>query len=155
MNASHQLAVVFANRNAARTESTQLIEMLVGMGVVVLIVWVLSYFSDGRRRPASYRSPGRLFLALARAHRLTWWQIWLLWRLARWRGLKDPARLFLEPQWFDREGLSRRLARRAARLRLLRSRLFAGLSEAETQASAPVASGGLGLPIGAPGSGTV
>jgi hypothetical protein len=110
-------------------DSTRLITILAGLAGVVFVVWLLTKFSEQRRRPATYHSPRRLFLALAKAHRLSWMDVWLLWRLARFHQLEDPARLFLDPERFDREGLSRPLARHAARLQSLRSRLFAGLAD--------------------------
>jgi hypothetical protein len=126
----------FANRAAdgirgdrTSTDSTRLIMILIGLAAVVLVVWLLLRFSEQRRRPTAFHSPWRLFLALAKAHRLGWMDVWLLWRLSRFHRLEDPARLFLEPERFNREGLSRPLARHAARLQSLRSRLFAGLAE--------------------------
>ncbi len=145
MSRWHDLALLFAERGgvdelAGRAadgirgdrvpmDSTRLIAILVALAGIVLAVWLLSYFSEKRRRPVAYHSPWRLFLALAKAHRLTWRDVWLLWRLSRFHQLADPARLFLEPERLDREGLSRPLARHAARLQSLRSRLFVGLTE--------------------------
>lgn len=110
-------------------DSTRLIILLTVLAGVVLAVWFLSYFSEGRRKAAAYHSPWRLFFALAKVHHLSCVDVWVLWRLSRFHRLEDPARLFLEPERFDREGLSRLLARHAARLQSLRSRLFAGMTE--------------------------
>jgi hypothetical protein len=118
-------------RGRARMDSTHLVAILLGLAAVVLVVWLLSYFSGSRRRPAAYHSPGRLFLAIAKGHRLSWRETWLLWRVARWHRLEDPARLFLEPDRFDRENLGASLMRHAARLQSLRGRLFAGLVRPE------------------------
>jgi len=72
-------------------------------------------------------SPNRLFLSLCRAHGIAWSDRWLLWRLAASQRLKDPARLFLEPERLDPD-LARPLSRRrAARLERLRLQLFEGL----------------------------
>jgi len=158
MNRWHDVAWLFAERSGvdrsagrAQSESGQLIAIMVGMAVVVLIVWLLSSLSDRRRRHVVvYRSPWRLFLAVAKSHRLSWRDTWLLWRLAHWHDLKDPARLFLEPERFEREGLSRRLVRRASRLESLRARLFAGLVDQQSQAAAPPASSSVDLPISMP-----
>jgi len=118
--------------------------------VIVLVLWLVSYYSAARRRPAAYHSPGKLFLALCRAHRLRWRDAWLLWRLARCHELEDPARLFLEPERFDPQGLNRSLARHVARLRMLRRRLFAGLPEVDPQPEPPTNSGVFGLPVPMP-----
>jgi hypothetical protein len=50
--------------------------------------------------------------------------------LARWQQLDDAARLFLEPEHFDLEGLSPDLGARGQRLKWLHDRLFAGLARA-------------------------
>ena len=98
--------------------------LLILAGVAAL-VWLLSRFLAYQDRRQAYNSPLRLFLALCKAQRLRWSDRWLLWRLARARRLKDPGRLFLEPQWFEASGLSRRWLVHAARLARLRDRLFA------------------------------
>jgi hypothetical protein len=163
------IAVVFAERNGVdalasrmadgfrsghgRLDSGRLAAILLSGAAVVLVVWLLSYFSDGRRRPVAYHSPWKLFLSLGKAHRLTSRELWLLWRLARWHELEDPARLFLEPERFDCRGLSPWLTRRAARLQSLRSRLFAGLAKPDS--AVPAASGVPGLPIAMPVAGPI
>src|SRR3990167_7461940 len=94
------IAVVFAERNGVgelagrmadgfrsghgRLDSGRLVAILLSGVAVVLVVWLLSYFSDGRRRPVAYHSPWKLLLSLGKAHRLTSREVWLLWRLARW-----------------------------------------------------------------------
>jgi len=123
-----------------------LLTLALGAAAVVLALWLTSYFSGGRRRPTAYHSPGRLFLALCRAHRLPWRDAWLLWRMARWNELEDPARLFLEPERFDPQGLSRPLTRHAPRLQSLRARLFAGLPEADAQPG-PLTNSGVFTPL--------
>lgn len=110
-------------------DSTRILIVLVGLAGVVLVVWLLSCFSERRRKAAACHRPWKLFFALAKAHRLSCIDVWVLWRLSRFHRLEDPARLFLEPERFDRDWLSRPLARRAARLHSLRSRLFAGITE--------------------------
>lgn len=131
----------------AEFDSGTLLTLALSLAAIVLVLWFTSYCSGGRRRTTAYHSPGRLFLTLCRAHRLGWRDVWLLWRLARWYELEDPARLFLEPERFDPSTLSRRLTRQAARLRLLRSRLFAGLVETDSPSGPPANSGAFGLPL--------
>lgn len=131
----------------AEFDSGTLLTLALSLAAVLLVLWFTSYWSGGRRRASAYHSPGRLFLTLCRAHRLRWRDVWLLWQLARWYELEDPARLFLEPERFDPSTLSRRLTRQAARLRLLRARLFAGLRETEEPSGPSTHSGVLGLPV--------
>ncbi len=137
----------------ARTESGQLLTILIGMIVVVAVVWILSSWTDRRRRVAAYRSPRRLFWSLAKAHRLAWRDAWLLWRLARWHGLAAPARVFLNPEWFEVEGLSRSLERREARLESLRKRLFSGLPQPQPAPASPTGPSSVGLPVAVPALG--
>jgi hypothetical protein len=131
-------------------EPDMLITLASGLVAAVLLIWLTSFFSGARRRLTAYNSPGRLFLALCRAHRLRWRDAWLLWQLARWHELEDPARLFLEPERFDREGLNRRLTRHAVRLRWLHLRLFAGLPEADAPPGPPTNSGAFGPSLSVP-----
>ncbi len=103
-------------------------EMMTGLLIlagVAALVWLLSRFLAYQDRRQAYNSPLRLFLALCKAQRLRWPDRWLLWRLARARRLKDPGRLFLEPQWFEASGLPRSMFVHGARLARLRDRLFA------------------------------
>lgn len=99
--------------------------MLVVLGGLILFMWLLSVLMNwqeqGQRRPSSLR----LFLVLSRAHQLAWTDVWLLWRLARSQRLSDPARVFLEPERFERVHLSGTLRRSADRLAELRQKLFA------------------------------
>ena len=104
--------------------------LLILAGIAAL-VWLLSRFLGAQDRRQTYNSPRRLFFSLCRMQGLRWSDRWLLWRLARARRLKDPARLFLEPQWFEATGLGRSLRLRATRLKQLRQGLFAGLRKQE------------------------
>ena len=71
-----------------------------------------------------------LFVALCRAHRLSWRERWLLWRVAAAHQLHDPARLFLEMQWYDSAQLPQRLRAYSSQLAILRDRLI-GLPAAQ------------------------
>jgi hypothetical protein len=133
-----------------RFDPGTVLTLILATAAIVLALWLVSYCSAGRRRPAAHNSPGKLFLALCRAHRLGWRDAWLLWRLARWHELEAPARLFLEPDRFDFQGLNRSLTRRAARLQSLRRRLFADLPEADGRSAPPTNSGAFGLPLAGP-----
>jgi hypothetical protein len=67
--------------------------------VIVTIVW--QTISRRRHRDFHYDSPPRLFADLCRAHKLNWSNRRLLKHLATARGLKSPATLFVEPEYFD------------------------------------------------------
>jgi hypothetical protein len=109
-------------------------EILLAFLILVAVIaglWALLQVSAlGSRRRAAH-GPWRLFLSLCRAHRLSWSQRWLLWRLARARRLKNPAQLFLDPECFRQGGLKGGLGRKAERLRQIGARLFAGLPAAQ------------------------
>lgn len=128
--------------------------VLAGLAVLVAVLvgfWVLSRLVSRDERRQAYDSAGRLFLALCKAHRLAWSERWLLWRVARFHGLRDPARLFLEPALLEAQGLSRGLAAKAARLRAVRARVFSGMEEgARARAPAPSAGPAPALPGGGP-----
>ena len=105
----------------------------------IVALWVASRYLErrgGQPRPG-YSRLG-LFLALAKAHKLGWSDHWLLWRVARDRRFRDPARVFLEPQALDPAKVSPKLRSRAAQLDALAKRLFAGLPE---EAEAPIPRG--------------
>jgi len=103
-------------------------------GVLVLMcilvgVSVLSRVMDRLKGRRPVDSSPTLFLALCRAHRLRLSQWWLLWRVARHQHLKDPARLFLEPERLQPGNVSPMLRLRAAELEWLGARLFAEAPE--------------------------
>jgi len=96
---------------------------------LVLVVWFLSYMMTLQERRKTYRSPGRLFLALCREHRLRWPQRWLLWRAARAQRLRNPAQIFLEPERFEPAKLGPSLRARQDEFQRLRDKLFVDLDE--------------------------
>src|SRR5882757_5191665 len=67
--------------------------------VIVTVVW--QTISKRRQRDFEYDRPARLFADLCRAHKLNWSSRRLLKHLAAARGLKCPATLFVEPEYFD------------------------------------------------------
>ncbi len=87
---------------------------------VFAILFHLSQRLSGRRS----NSPLGLFVALCREHRLSWRESWLLWRVAAAHQLRDPARLFLEMQWYDSAQLPHRLRSYSSQLAGLRDRLI-------------------------------
>jgi hypothetical protein len=85
-------------------------------GAAWLTLWLIRRAND-----AGGNSPGRLFAHLCRAHGLDWSDRRLLLRLARSRGLADPARVFVEPRFLQATSVD---SAPAARLTELRRRLF-------------------------------
>jgi len=96
---------------------------------IVLVVWLLSYMMTLQERRQTYKSPGRLFLSLCRAHRLRWAQRWLLWRAARAQRLRNPAQMFLEPERFEPAKLGPSLRARQDEFQQLRNKLFLDLDD--------------------------
>jgi hypothetical protein len=109
--------------------------LLILAGIAIAIFTILMVVKSRRRR-AGYASPRGLFFTLCRAHKLSWVECWLLWRLARLEQLDEPARLFLEPEWFDDFSLHGALRQRAEQLKNIRDRLFAGLKESNASRNA-------------------
>jgi hypothetical protein len=137
-NRLDHLSDAFRNRsNPADRE-----DVLLGLAIVAVIIvgiWLLSRLLAFQERHRTYHSPLRLFLSLCHAHRLRWSDAWLLWRLAQAQRLKDPARLFLEPECFAPPPSNRFLRGRAGRLKELQTRLFAQPvgEDADAQDAAP------------------
>jgi hypothetical protein len=90
--------------------------------VIVAITW--QTFSKRRRRDFDYDRPARLFADLCKAHKLNWSNRRLLKQLAAGRGLKLPATLFVEPEYFDTTNLPAALQPSAKELRKLHHELF-------------------------------
>ncbi len=102
-------------------------------GALLVLNRLLDRRDQDQRR---VNQPLRLFLALCKAHKLKWSERWLLWRVARCQRLRDPGRLFLEPERLDPANLSPTLRLQWAQLRLLRERLFRGLAAEEPSPAA-------------------
>jgi hypothetical protein len=139
-----QSLVLFAQRNrfgnlseafrARQDSAVDREEILYGLLILAGIVggiWLLSRWLGSRDRHRAYDNPRRLFLGLCRAHRLRWSDRWLLWQVAKWQRLRDPARVFLEPERLEKQNLSPALRAQAARLQSLRDRLFADLRNSD------------------------
>jgi hypothetical protein len=90
--------------------------------VIVTIVW--QTVSRRRQRDFDYARPPRLFADLCRAHKLNWSSRRLLKQLAAARGLKCPATLFVEPEYFDMTNVPSVIKSSGAELRQLRHKLF-------------------------------
>jgi hypothetical protein len=102
-------------------------DVYLGLLIVAALVagmWAISRLVGLRRKRRGYNSPWRLFWALCKAHRLSWSDSWLLRRVARNQGLRDPGRLFLEAQLWEEKHLGPRFALEHPRLKALRNQIF-------------------------------
>ena len=90
-----------------------------GIAAVCLGLYVLSRTLQKRRR---YSHPA-LFVGLCRVHGLRRGARAVLAQLARSHGLNHPARLFLEPEWFDPDRLPAGLRSRSNEVAVLREKL--------------------------------
>ena len=113
-----------------------IIFLLVVVGIAVA-AWGLSYLLRVEERRRGHARPLRLFLSLCKAHRLRWSEQWLLWRVARAQRLRDPARLFLEPQRLEAVGRGRSFQTRQAQFRQIRDRLFGQFEPTPGHAESP------------------
>ena len=103
------------------------VEMAGALVAFLVALWLLSRLMDYRQRRGPRHSRLGLFLSLCKAHELEWFQWWLLWRVARRHRLRDPARVFLEPDRLLLAKLGRGFRFHQERLQVLTERLFAGL----------------------------
>jgi hypothetical protein len=110
--------------NRVRLDSNDVMVGLLILAVLILLVWsatvLYGWVSQLRRKPG----PVRLFYRLCRAHGLAVRDVVLLWKLARQQRLRDPARLFLEPERYEPAHLGAALREHAERFAALRDRLF-------------------------------
>jgi hypothetical protein len=109
-----------------RLLNSGLYEVLILAAVTLLVVAAIIYqsISSRRRRDFAYDRPPRLFFELCKAHKLNWSNRRLLKQLAAARGVKFPAMLFVEPDYFETTNLPAALQPAATELRNLRRKLF-------------------------------
>jgi hypothetical protein len=137
--------------------------LVAGVLVIAVGFGAVTRVREFLRGNSRWNAPLAVFVGLCRAHRLSWRETFLLWRLAQWHGLDAPGRIFLEPERFNPEGLGPSLSADAEVLKRLKSQIFEGVDEnpEETKAAAsapaatvplPDASGGmlLGAPLDNP-----
>ncbi len=117
----------FRNRQAG-IEASHVILALVTLAVLILVFWLLAQLVERRERSNTIDSPFWLFHSLCKAHALIWQEGLLLWRVARFQELKDPARLFVEPDRIKPDKVGPILRAHASTLESLGRRLFAGLT---------------------------
>jgi hypothetical protein len=107
-----------------RFDTQDLVVFALIVAGIVVAAWGVSYVLKVEERRRGHARPLRLFLSLCKAHGLRWSEWWLLWRVARAQRLRDPARLFLEPQRLEAVSLGRSFQTSQAQLRQIRDRLF-------------------------------
>lgn len=113
-------------RHRAESDGGDAVAVLAGLAVAVVLFWLIARWTD---RSTKKDSPWRLFLTLAKAHQLGWRDCWLLCRIARSGAASEPALVFLDPRLTTAEEGQPGSSRRAARLKALRARIFAGIEE--------------------------
>ena len=101
----------------------QIVTLLVLLLIVVVGLWKVAHVS-AQREGRSHFSPRRLFQELCALHALDWPSRKLLRQLARANHLDHPARVFVEPQWFEAAQIPETLAPFRPQLTQLKSRLF-------------------------------
>lgn len=123
----------------ARFDTQDIVTVLMVLAGIAVAIFAISYFLGLQEQRQGRASPLRLFLALCKAHRLRWSESWLLWRVARSQRLRDPARLFLEPQRLQAANLDRSFQKRQAKLIEIRNRLFdwTNLDRRRSESEAP------------------
>jgi len=112
-----------------RIDFSDVLTGLLILGGALVGFWILSLVLARQERNRRCNSPLKLFLSLCKAHELPWSQRWLLWRVARYQRLRDPARLFLEPERLEPINLSPVLQTRSAVFKEVQGRLFARSKE--------------------------
>ena len=121
-----EVTSVLRNR-PSQIDTQYVLTGLLVLTAIVLAMWLLSQILARQERRKSYNSAWMMFFSLCKAHGLSWSDRWFLWRVARHQRLRDPARLFLEPERLADDNLSPALRLRQAQWKGLRGRLFADL----------------------------
>ncbi len=113
-------------KNRAQFDSGDVTIFVAGLTAAIAILWLLARWSERHVRTDSSL---RLFWKLARAHDIPWADRWLLWRIARAKGVAEPAILFLDPRLTSPQSTYHLAPQSAARLKKLRRTLFSGIGE--------------------------
>ncbi len=112
--------------NRAQFDFGDVVLFLAGFAVVVTTLWLLAKWSERRVRSDSSLE---LFWTIAKAHRISWGDRWLLWRIARARRVAEPALVFLDPRLTSPHFMGHLAPQVAARLKALRRRFFFGIDQ--------------------------
>jgi hypothetical protein len=111
----------------AKRETFQYSDLIAWIIVATLVIAALIFLARviARREKQIFSSPRALFRELCKAHNLDLANRRLLRRIARAAGLRQPARLFLEPQRFEPTTLPQALRSQWPAIEALRAKLFA------------------------------
>lgn len=115
-------------KDRAQFDSGDVVLFLASLAVVFTVLWLLARWSERRVRSDSSLA---LFWTLAKAHGISWADRWMLWRIARNKGVAEPALLFLEPRLTSPQTMQRLAPQPAARLKALRRQFFFGIDRAD------------------------
>jgi len=96
-----QLHQEFQRRGSRPIDVGSLLWAAAGVIAAIAVTAVILRIVDVLRTGKPYRSGGLLFLSLCRAHGLSWYESFHLWRLARRKGLRPAAQVFLSPEAFS------------------------------------------------------
>ncbi len=111
-------------RNRAQFDSSDLVFVVAGFAVAFAVLWLMARSSE--RRVNSNSSFG-LFWTLAKAHDIPWADRWLLWRIARTKGVAEPALLFLDPRLTSPQFMGQLAPQSLTRLKAFRRTVFFGI----------------------------
>jgi hypothetical protein len=127
----------------------EIVIAVLALVVLVLLVWLAIYLA--RRLIKHFRNGSLwLFLRICRAHGLTWPDRWMLWQLAVYQQLREPAYVFIDPECWEESRIDPRLFSRMARLSELRKRLFCDLpARQRARLGTPLVSAPAAPPVGA------
>ncbi len=114
--------------NRAQFDSGDVVVFLLALAALITVLWLVARWSE--RRVRSDSSLG-LFLTLAKAHAVGWGDRWLLWRIARAKGVTEPALLFLDPRLTSPQASYHLAPQSADRLKALRRQFFSGIDRPE------------------------
>lgn len=114
-----------------RGSRAQLDEWDISVGIAVVGgllvgIFLLSRYASSSEKGRRFHSQRKLFRSLCAAHGLERSDGRLLKRLARLHRISHPARLFLEPERFQRLESGRELSAENDAIEALRRRLFTG-----------------------------
>jgi hypothetical protein len=119
-----RLGEQFSGSGAELSQGEMLSLSAMGLAAVIAI-WFLQRLAYRQEHPQSYYRPRRLFRQLCRTHRLKRADCQRLRRLAQRFHLRQPALLFVEPDYFVLENLPSEFSHERQEIDALRRRLFA------------------------------
>lgn len=104
----------------------ELLPWLLVFAAVLVGLLIISRYLNGKDTRRLFNNPRALFRALCRAHGLSRSDERLLWQVAKFLELEQPAGLFLQPDRFAEASADPEFRRHQEALEALAARLFAG-----------------------------